>query len=448
MMSTGNSFGQSGMEATGADPTSRSCAPISRRTFGKGMTGALAAAALPLSSGAGRASAGFDEFNSALDQFVANGSVPGLVALVARGDAVHVHTAGVQSLESGTPMQRDTIFAVASIGKPITAVSALILVEEGVLSLDEPVDKWLPELAGRRVLRSLESDLDDTVPADRSITLRDLLTLRMGLGAVFADPAGSPLLKRMTELEVGPGPKLFGHSPDEFMGRLGSLPLVHQPGERWLYHTGLDVAGVLIERASGKSLGEFQRERIFEPLGMTDTGFFVPANDASRLATCYWRDPETKDLKVWNPASGASFTERPPFEAGGGGHVSTVDDFLAFGRMLLGKGEYRGRRILSEKAIEAMLTDHITPAQKAASPFFPNFWDKHGWGYGIATITAPDEISPVPGRFGWWGGFGTTFWADPHTDTVALLFTQRMMGGADDTVMSEEFLKHAFRQNA
>jgi CubicO group peptidase (beta-lactamase class C family) len=423
----------------GSTDPSRSA--LTRRGFGAGAMGLAAAAALPRLAGA---KGTFDRLDAALDAHVASGAVPGLVALVAQGNAVHVHVAGVKDIDSGAPMTRDTVFAVASIGKPITAAAALMLVEDGVLELDGPVERWLPELADARVIRSLDSDLDDTVQAERPITLRDLLTLRFGLGAVFADPAGSPLLQRMAELEVAPGPKLFGHSPDEFMRRIGSLPLVHQPGERWLYHTGLDVAGVLIARASGMSLGEFQRRRIFEPLGMADTGFHAPAE---RLATCYWRNPETGELDVWNPASGSSFAEPPPFEAGGGGHVSTVDDFLAFGRMLLGKGEYRGKRILSAQSVETMLADQITSAQKAASPFFPGFWDTHGWGLGIAVITAPDEISPVPGRFGWWGGFGTTFHADPHSDTVALLFSQRMMSSADDTAMSDEFLRLAFKQD-
>jgi CubicO group peptidase (beta-lactamase class C family) len=387
----------------------------------------------------------FDQVDSTLAAHVESGGVPGAVALIARGEAVHVHVEGVRDVENGAPMERNTIFAVASIGKPLTAVAAMILVEDGVLGLDDPVDPWLPEIADRRVVRSLDSDLDHTVPADRPITLRDLLTMRMGLGAVFADPAGSPLLQRMAELGLAPGPRLFGHPPDEYMRRLGSLPLVHQPGERWLYHTGLDVAGVLIERASGMSLGEFKRARIFEPLGMVDTGFSVPADQSGRLATAYWRDPATGELQVWNPASGESFAEPPPFEAGGGGHVSTVDDYLAFGRMLLGGGEYRGRRILSETSIAEMLTDQITADQKAASPFVPGFWDTHGWGLGIAIVTAPDSISAVPGRFGWWGGFGTTFYVDPHTDTVAILFTQRMMGGADDTALSDQFLAIALR---
>jgi CubicO group peptidase (beta-lactamase class C family) len=421
--------------------TDRSSSSLTRRGFSAGAMGLAAAAALPRLAGA---KAAFDRLDAALDAHVGSGAVSGLVALVAQGEAVHVHVAGVKDIDVGAPMTRNTVFAVASIGKPLTAAAALMLVEDGVLDLDGPVERWLPELADARVIRSLDSDLEDTVQAKRPITLRDLLTMRFGLGAVFADPAGSPLLQRMAELEVAPGPKLFDHSPDEFMRRIGSLPLVHQPGERWLYHTGIDVAGVLIARASGMSLGEFQRERIFEPLGMADTGFHAPAE---RLATCYWRNPETGELDVWNPDSGSSFAEPPPFEAGGGGHVSTVDDFLAFGRMLLGKGEYRGNRILSAQSVEAMLADQITPAQKAASPFFPGFWDTHGWGLGIAVVTAPDEISPVPGRFGWWGGFGTTFYADPHSDTVALLFSQRMMSSADDTAMSDEFLRLAFKQD-
>ncbi|WP_333671320.1 serine hydrolase domain-containing protein [Elioraea tepidiphila] len=430
----------------GAEPGGKPCPSLPRGKDREGVPRRALAAGVAALAVAPRTAAGTDfaRIDAALDEAVAAGTVPGLVALVARGETVHVHAAGVRSLETGAPMRRDTIFAVASIAKPLTAAAALLLVEDGVLGLDEPVDRFLPELANRRVIRSLEAPLDDTVPATRPLTLRDLLTMRMGLGAVFADPATSPLLRRMAELGVAPGPRLFQDGPDAFLRRLGSLPLVHQPGERWLYHTGLDVAGVLVARAAGMSLGAFQRERLFEPLGMADTGFFAPTGKAGRLATVYWRDRESGRLAVWNPASGAGFAAPPAFEAGGGGHVSTVDDMLAFGRMLLDRGTYRGRRILSEASVAAMLTDAITPAQKAASPFFPGFWDSHGWGLGIGLVTAPDAISPTPGRFGWWGGFGTTFWCDPATDTVALLFTQRMMGGPDDAALGNDFLRLAF----
>jgi CubicO group peptidase (beta-lactamase class C family) len=390
---------------------------------------------------------GFGDLAELLDARIAAGDPPGLVALVARGDAVWVHVAGLRDLSTRVPMTRDTLFAIASIGKPLTAASAMLLVEDGVLRLDDPVDGWLPELADRRVLRSLNAALDDTVPALRPITLRDLLTCRMGLGAVFADPAASPLLRCMAELEVAPGWKLFGHGADEFLRRIGTLPLVHQPGQRWLYHTGLDVAGVLVARASGMSLEAFQRERIFAPLGMADTGFRAPPGATARLATCYRRDGDR--LVAHNPASGAGFAEAPPFEAGGGGHVSTVDDLLAFGRMLLRGGEYRGRRILSRVSVEEMLTDQITSEQKAASPFIPGFWDAHGWGLGVGLVKPfANAAQGSQGRFGWWGGFGTTFFADPGLDTVALLFTQRMMSGAYDAALGAEFLRYAFGDRA
>ena len=400
-----------------------------------GASALIAGLGLPVSADA----EAFDDLRQLLDRAVAEGEVPGLVALIGRGGEVWTHVAGVRDLQSRVPMTRDTVFAVASIGKPITAVAALMLVEDGVMGLDDPVDPWLPELADRRVLRRLDGPLDDTVPADRAITLRDLLSMRMGFGAIFADPAAVPIAGRMQDLGVAPGPQLFGGDADDFMARLGALPLVHQSGERWLYHTGLDVAGVLVARASGMPLGAFQQERIFAPLGMADTGFHGPVD---RLATTYWRNLQTGEFEVWDAASGASFADPPPFEAGGGGHVTTVDDFHAFGRFLLDGGVAGGRRLLSAELVAEMLTDQITAEQKAASPWFPaDFWESHGWGLGVAVRTAPEAAR---GRFGWWGGFGTAFWCDPETDTIAALFTQRMMSGADDTALPEAFLAAAF----
>ena len=330
-------------------------AAISRRDgLQLGVAGLLLGGlGLPLPAEAGS----LDDLRRQLDRAVATGEVPGLVALIGRSGEAWTHVAGLRDLESGAPMTRDTVFAVASIGKPVTAVSALMMVEDGVMGLDDPVDAWLPELADRRVLRRLEGPLDDTVPAERAITLRDLLTMRMGLGFVLADPETTPIAARMLELGVAPGPRLFGADAEEYMARLGSLPLVHQPGARWLYHIGLDVAGVLVARASGRPLGAFQRDRIFVPLGMMDTGFFGPAD---RLATAYWRNPGTDAFEVWNAAAGASFAEPPVFEAGGGGQVSTVDDFHAFGRFLLDGGVAGGRRLLSAELLAEMLTDQIT----------------------------------------------------------------------------------------
>jgi CubicO group peptidase (beta-lactamase class C family) len=216
---------------------------------------------------------------------VARGRVPGLVTLVSRCGETHVDAIGMTSAGGQDPMRRDTIFRIASMTKPVTAVAAMILVEEAKLRLDEPVDRWLPELAKRKVLRAIDSALDDTVPAKRAITLRDLLTFRLGIGAVMAYPPRYPIQTAMAEAGVAPGPNLPPHAPDELMKRFGSLPLVHQPGERWMYHSGSDILGVLIARVTGQTLETFFRERIFAPLGMNDTGFSVPKDKLDRLAT-------------------------------------------------------------------------------------------------------------------------------------------------------------------
>src|SRR5678815_1210073 len=208
---------------------------------------------------------------------IERGTVPGLVMAVRRGSDLHVEAIGAMASGSSRPMTRHTIFRIASMTKPVTAVAALILVEEGRLRLDESVDRLLPELADRRVLRRPDGPLDDTVPAVRPITVDDLFTFRMGIGVAFGPGASSPLqvaLREqgvMTALPNPPSP----HAPDEWMRRLGALPLAHQPGERWMYHLGSDVLGVLVARASGRSFEEFLRERIFDPLGMNDTAFHV-----------------------------------------------------------------------------------------------------------------------------------------------------------------------------
>lgn len=199
--------------------------------------------------------------------YVETGALPGLVGLVARGPHVHVEVHGVSDVASGAPMGRDSVFRLASVTKPIVAVAAMSLVEEGVLRLDDPVEGLLPELAGRRVLTRLDGPLDDTAPAERAITLRDLLTFRMGIGAYFTAGEPAPIQRAVAERQVGPGPIGPELSPDEYMARLGELPLMDQPGTVWRYHTGLDVLGVLVARAAGKSLPAVMAERVFAPLG-------------------------------------------------------------------------------------------------------------------------------------------------------------------------------------
>jgi CubicO group peptidase (beta-lactamase class C family) len=366
-----------------------------------------------------------NRMRSAMRGHVESGYTPGLLTLVHQRSREHVDAIGTMAFDSVVPMGRDTIFRLASMTKPITAVGAMILVEECKVRLDDPVDEWLPELRDRKVLRTIESPLEDVVPAKRPITLRDLLTFRAGYGEVaFLSPT-CPLQKAMTEAGLPLTEWLFPGTPDEFMKRLGKLPLAHQPGDRWLYHMGCEILGVLIARVAGQSLGSFLRGRIFEPLGMKDTGFFVPEANLGRLPMCYGTDLLAGQLVVLDEARGGQVARPPVFESGAGGLVSTVDDMAVLGHMMLNKGAYGRARILSRPSIELMTMDHLTPEQKAASPFFAEFWTDHGWGLGLGVITGRNDLSGVPGRFGWDGAFGTSWWIDPKEEMVGILMNQR-----------------------
>lgn len=359
---------------------------------------------------------------------VERGDVPGLVTLISRRGEVHVDALGVKAVGGDDPMRRDTIFRITSMTKPVTAVAAMILVEECKLRLDEPVDRLLPELSGRKVLKRIDGPLDETVPASRPITLRDLLTFRMGFGMMMGPPEGTPIQRAVREQQLGclgPPKPATPHAPDAWIRRLGALPLMHQPGERWMYNTGSHVLGVLIARAAGQPLEAFFRERIFEPLGMKDTGFSVPADKLDRLATSYWANAQTGALDLHDGVAGGQWSRPPVFPDGSAGLVSTADDYLAFARMLLNKGKHGRERILSRPSVEAMTTDQLTPEQKAASGFFPGYWDSRGWGFGVSIVTRRDDATASPGRYGWDGGYGTSWSSDPREDLVGILMTQR-----------------------
>ncbi|MGP4016897.1 serine hydrolase domain-containing protein [Saccharopolyspora sp. 5N708] len=370
-----------------------------------------------------------------LSGYVARGEVPGLVALVSRRGETHVVALGTQAVGGAEVMRRDTIFRIASMTKPITAAAALVLVEECVLRLDDPVDALLPELADRRVLSRVDGPLADTVPANRPISLRDLLTFRFGLGVVLGDP---PIFRAMAEAGLVPGPDSPELSFDEWLRRLGDLPLAYQPGEQWLYHTGSDVLGVLIERASGQAFPDFLRERIFEPLGMRDTGFHVPADQLHRLAPSYQPDPAGALVPRDDPRDSA-----PVFHSGGGGLVSTVDDFLAFYRMLLDQGRCGQQRILSRPAVTLMTTDQLTEEQKIDAQLI--LGTDAGWGFGHGVVTRRTDLSTTPGQFGWNGGLGTTAFADPTEDLVAILLTQRAMMSAAPPKIFHDFRTTTFQ---
>lgn len=355
---------------------------------------------------------------------VGSGRLSGLVALLSRRSVEHVDVIGTLAFDSAAPMRRDTIFRLASVTKPITAVAAMILLEECKLRLDDPVDEFLPELADRKVLRTIESELDDTVPAKRPITVRDLLTYRSGYGEVaFLSPT-CPLQRALIEARL-PLSATFTGTPDEFMRVLGSLPLANQPGERWLYHMSAEILGVLIARVSGMPLSAFMRERIFKPLGMKDTGFTVPEAKLDRVATCYQTDFSTGQITVLEDAGNDLLARPCLFESGAGDQfVSTADDLLAFGRMMLNRGVYGKERILSRLSVELMTTDQLTPEQKAASPFFENFWDSRSWGLGLSIVTRRNEVAGVPGRFGWDGAFSTSLYVDPREQMIGVLMAQ------------------------
>jgi CubicO group peptidase (beta-lactamase class C family) len=356
---------------------------------------------------------------------VDNGRLPGLVALISRRGAEHVDAIGTLAFDRTAPMRRDTIFRLASVTKPITAVAAMILIEECKLRLDDPVDAFLPELANRKVLRTIDSELVDTVPAKRQITVRDLLTYRSGYGEVaFLSPT-CPLQRALIEARLPLSAWMFPGTPDEFMQCLGRLPLAHQPGERWLYHMSAEILGILIARVAGMPLSAFMRQRIFDPLGMSDTGFTVPEAHLDRVATCYKTDCSTSEITVLEEARSDLLARPCVFESGAGDQfVSTADDLLAFGRMMLNRGAYGTERILSRPSVEIMTTDQLTPEQKAASPFFENFWDSRGWGLGLSIVTRRDDVAGVPGRFGWDGAFSTSFYVDPREDMVGILMAQ------------------------
>jgi CubicO group peptidase (beta-lactamase class C family) len=363
-----------------------------------------------------------------LSGYVERQEMPGLVALVSHKDDVHVETLGTLAVGSLSPMKRDTIFRIASLTKPMTAVAAMLLVEDCKLRLDDSIEPWLPELANRRVLRSMSSELDDTVPARRAITVRDLLTFRMGFGSVMAIRSTYPIQKYIRDYRIGgDGPPRPAQGPGmaEWLRNLGSLPWMAQPGERWMYHVSADVLGVLIARVSGQSLGAFMRERIFEPLGMKDTAFHVPTEKLDRLSACYHFNRQTNSLDLFDDARNSDWHKEPPFESGGGGLVSTIDDHFAFSRMLLNKGRHGREQILSRAVVELMTSDQVTPEQRAGAELF--FGTYRSWGLGMAVELARDEIFHNKGRFGWDGGLGTTAYTDPAEEMIGILFTSRTM---------------------
>jgi len=410
---------------------------------------------------AGLTPEGIEALDAALARHVARASLPGLVALVASGDDVHVAALGHKAFGDEEPIGRDAIFRIASITKPIAGVAAMLLIQEGAMALDDPVGRWLPELAEPRVLRALESSLDDTVPAERPITVQDVLSFHLGFGSIMS---GDDYPIRRAESELGlktlgppwPPPDL---TPDEWLARLGRLPLLDQPGTRWRYNTSATVAGVLIERVAGAPLAEVMRERVFEPLGMADTDFWVPPGKMDRFTTFYAPAAGGELHVVDRPGGWWSVPPKLPDAAAS--LVSTADDLWAFAAMLASGGG----GLLSAESVRLMTADRMTARDRAENRVFVG--DHAGWGLMMAVPSAAGQggqdgqdgpgvqagqssradaaaRASVPGGYGWDGGSGTAWRTDTAAGLTGILLTQRQMTSPEPTEIAMDFWTAAY----
>jgi len=381
-----------------------------------------------------------------MQRFIDQGIVTGVVALVHRnGVEGYSDVLGFQDEEGRQPMRRDTIFRIASMTKPIVSVAALMLLEEGKLRLDDPIERWLPEFANPKVLNDPDGPLDDTRPAARSIKVLDLMTHRPGIVSRFS--ARGPIAKASAGLNLPSGFALQGTGPDEWLAKLGALPLVFEPGERMNYGYTTDVLGFLIARAADTTLECFLETRLFEPLGMADTAFWVPAGKLYRFPVAHAMDPISgRRVAFDRPNAESRWITPPAIASGAGGLVATIDDYMRFARMLLDGGKAGDERFLSRKTIELMTTDFLTPVQRAMPFFGYDMWSARGFGLGVAVndrLGSQAGLGSV-GRYGWGGAFGTAWSNDPRENMAAVLMVQLLVGGATPA-MEQDFLNLVYQ---
>lgn len=359
-----------------------------------------------------------------LQPFVDSGALSGIVALTWRaGEIGQVLTLGSRDLASGAPMQRDTLFRIASMTKPVTTVAALMLLEAGELALSDPITRWAPEFKDMRVLKDARRSLEDSTPAARDITIEDLMTHRSGLAYAFS--SSGPIAKAHEEA-LG-HPLESRHSPDQWLAAIGKLPLSYAPGERLHYSHATEVLGFIVARIMGTTLGQALKTRIFDPLGMVDTAFHTPREKRDRLAKLYGWD-ETAGKLVETPTK--EHDESPAYEAGGGGLVSTADDYLKFARMLLNDGEVDGVRLLKPATVRDMRTNRLTPTQREVPFLGMPMWAGMGFGLGLSVVDAPEKNMlgvGSEGSFGWPGAYGTWWQADPARDLITIWMVQHAM---------------------
>ncbi len=350
---------------------------------------------------------------------IAKGDVPGVVTLVwRRSRLVEFQSEGLRDIGRKLPMQRDTIFGIASMSKPVTVAAALTLIEQGKIRLQDPITRWAPEFADMQVLRRADGPLDQTYPAPRAITIEDLMTHRSGLsyGFLAPGPLGPALMQK-----VGMGIE-SPLTPDEWMRTVAALPLAYAPGERFNYGHSIDVLGFIVGRAADSSLRQVMREQLFGPLKMADTDFWIPPDKRHRAAVIYSSPAVGKFAAL--TIDGFVGAAPPAYTSGGQGLVSTADDYLTFARMLLGGGSADGVRVLRPETVKLMTRDRLTTDQKRIPFMGLPFWGGQGFGLGVSVITDPAQHAWMgagnAGAFGWPGAFGGWWQADPSEDMVVL----------------------------
>lgn len=362
----------------------------------------------------------FGLLRSRMRQFVEQGKFPGICTLVWRaGEIVAFDAVGWSDMAARAPVRPDTIFRLASMSKPMTSAAALILVDEGRLKLSDPVVRWLPEATDIAVLRTYRSEIDDVVPAERSPTIFDLMTHTAGFA--WGKGLDVPITRAMNEA-TGPTP-FVPYDSDTLVKRVCALPLICQPGSSWHYSNSTDLLGVIIARAADKNFPEFLQDRIFDPLGMVDTGFFTPLEKLARLSVGYARD-KARILAVHDDARTGFWSKPPVFPAGGGGLLSTLDDYLAFARLLLSQGVTASVRILSKSSVSLMTSNQLSPHQLCPLDASVDFLQGQGFGLGLSIAFRSQDLRRSHGSFSWPGGYGTTWFADPQENVIAVLMSQ------------------------
>jgi CubicO group peptidase (beta-lactamase class C family) len=374
-----------------------------------------------------------DAIEVMLDRIVNDGELAGAATLIWRGGRI-VHSAAVgwRDIAAGLPIQRDTLFRIASLSKPMTSVVALTLLEEGRFALDEPISRWAPEFANMRVLRTVEGPLDVTDPAARPITFEDLLTHRSGLtcGGFHSGP-----LARAYADTLG-GDIDSDVSPDDWIAGLATLPLIDQPGADFHYSHATDLLGLLLARMEDAPLDEVMRRRLFEPLGMMDTNFTVPVGQRHRRAKMYGFNNSEQLIERTIGPGGSFMAERPEemtFQSGGQGLWSTVDDFLTFARLFTGAGAVDGVRILKPETMALMTANRLSEAQRSSGRMLGmRVFANHGFGLGVAVVLDPEEAAPslckgTIGTVGWPGAFGGWWQADPADQSIMIFLAHNAL---------------------